>query len=152
MHSSINSYLYISRLGNCFTYILRALKDILLKLVYCRNRISNENFKLKPCMCAHDFGTHTKFQLEILTMNVISGIVYFQKILFWRATETNPGDAYMDQWTGSSLVQIMVGCLFGTKPLLNLLWHGDAIWWHGTRSTLAQITACCLTAPSHYLN
>ena len=29
---------------------------------------------------------------------------------------------------------------------------GDAIWWHGTRSTLAQVMACCLTAPSHYLN
>ena len=35
---------------------------------------------------------------------------------------------------------------------LNSLWPGDAIWWHGTRSTLAQVMACCLTAPSHYLN
>ena len=29
----------------------------------------------------------TKFQREILTMNVISGIVYFEE-LFWRARET----------------------------------------------------------------
>ena len=35
---------------------------------------------------------------------------------------------------------------------INSLWPGDAIWWHGTRSTLAQVMACCLTAPSHYLN
>ena len=28
---------------------------------------------------------------------------------------------------------------------------GDAIWRHGTRSTLAQVMACCLLAPSHYL-
>ena len=34
----------------------------------------------------------------------------------------------------------------------NSLWPGDAIWSHGTRSTLAQVMACCLTAPSHYLN
>ena len=31
------------------------------------------------------------------------------------------------------------------------LWPGDAIWRHGTRSTLAHVMACCLTAPSHYL-
>ena len=35
---------------------------------------------------------------------------------------------------------------------LNSLWPGDAIWRHGTRSTLTQVMACCLTAPSHYLN
>ena len=35
---------------------------------------------------------------------------------------------------------------------INSLWPGDAIWWHGTRSTLAQVMACCLMAPSHYLN
>ena len=35
---------------------------------------------------------------------------------------------------------------------INSLWPGDTIWRHGTRSTLAQVMACCLTAPSHYLN
>ena len=35
---------------------------------------------------------------------------------------------------------------------LKSLWPGDTIWRHGTRSTLAQVMACCLTAPSHYLN
>ena len=35
---------------------------------------------------------------------------------------------------------------------VNSLWPGDAIWRHVTRSTLVQIMACCLTAPSHYLN
>ena len=32
------------------------------------------------------------------------------------------------------------------------LWPNDAIWWHRSGSTLAQVMACCLTAPSHYLN
>ena len=36
--------------------------------------------------------------------------------------------------------------------LINSLWPGDAMWRHGTRSTLDQVMACCLTAPSHYLN
>ena len=34
----------------------------------------------------------------------------------------------------------------------NSLWPNDTIWWHTYGSTLAQVMACCLTAPSHYLN
>ena len=32
------------------------------------------------------------------------------------------------------------------------LWASDTIWWHRSGSTLAQVMACCLTVPSHYLN
>ena len=35
---------------------------------------------------------------------------------------------------------------------LNSLQPGDTIWQHRSESTLAQVMACCLTAPSHYLN
>ena len=35
---------------------------------------------------------------------------------------------------------------------LNSLLPNDAIWQHGSRSTMVQVMACCLTAPSHYLN
>ena len=34
----------------------------------------------------------------------------------------------------------------------NSLWHSGAIWWQRSRSTLAHVMACCLTAPNHYLN
>ena len=34
----------------------------------------------------------------------------------------------------------------------NSLRPSDAIWWQRSGSTLAQVMACCLTAPSHYLN
>ena len=36
--------------------------------------------------------------------------------------------------------------------LFNSLRPSDAIWRHRSGSTLAQVMACCLTAPSHYLN
>ena len=36
--------------------------------------------------------------------------------------------------------------------VLNSLRPSDAIWWQRSGSTLAQVMACCLTAPSHYLN
>ena len=34
----------------------------------------------------------------------------------------------------------------------NSLWPNDATWQQRSGSTLAQVMACCLTAPSHYLN
>ena len=35
---------------------------------------------------------------------------------------------------------------------VNSLWPSDAIWPHRSGSTLAQVMAWCLMAPSHYLN
>ena len=35
---------------------------------------------------------------------------------------------------------------------INSLWPSVAIWRHRSWSTLAQVMARCLTAPSHYLN
>ena len=36
--------------------------------------------------------------------------------------------------------------------VIDLLWPSDTIWRHRSGSALAQVTACCLMAPSHYLN
>ena len=46
------------------------------------------------------------------------------------------------------------GSKAGDESLLsfNSLWLRDAIWRQRSGSTLAQVMACCLTAPSHYLN
>ena len=47
-----------------------------------RNSTFYENFQLKLSTCAqsHALDTRTKFQLEILIINVISDIVYFREI------------------------------------------------------------------------
>ena len=39
-----------------------------------------------------------------------------------------------------------------TGQWVNPLCPSDVIWRQGSRSTLAQVMACCLTATSHYLN
>ena len=36
--------------------------------------------------------------------------------------------------------------------VINSLGLSNTIWWHRSGSTLAQVMACCLMAPSHYLN
>ena len=81
--------------GGCFTNVSRALQNILSKFVCCRNRGSCEHFKLKLCLCAqsHALGTCTKFQLEILTINVITAILYFREIILESSrnvSETTP--------------------------------------------------------------
>ena len=38
------------------------------------------------------------------------------------------------------------------ETTFNSLWPSDAIWWQKSQSTLAQVMACCLMAPSHYQN
>ena len=46
---------------------------------------------------------------------------------------------------------VVIECT-SSSPLFNLLRPSDAIRQQGTESTLAQVMACCLTGPSHYLN
>ena len=38
------------------------------------------------------------------------------------------------------------------STIFDSLWPGDTIWWYRRGSTLAQVMACCLMAPSYYLN
>ena len=54
-------------------------------------------------------------------------------------------------------VQWWVGDLHSGRGLVhtctvNSLWPSDAIWRQRSGSTLAHVMACCLTAPSHFLN
>ena len=44
------------------------------------------------------------------------------------------------------------GATYIINLTVNSLQANDAIWWHRSGSTLAYLMACCLTAPSHYLN
>ena len=64
--------------GGRFTNVSRALQNIISKFVSCKNRTFYGNVKLKLCMWAH-LGTRMKFQLGILTINVIFGILYFRE-------------------------------------------------------------------------
>ena len=38
------------------------------------------------------------------------------------------------------------------RSVISPLWPSDAIWRYRSGSTLAQVMACCRTAPTHYLN
>ena len=53
-------------------------------------------------------------------------------------------------WWRLSILENSSGSLLLRE--INSLWPSGAIWRQGSRSTLVQVKACCLTAPSHYLN
>ena len=55
---------------------------------------------------------------------------------------------YMKQYWFNSIMSLELS-LQGPK-CFNSLWPCDSIWWHRSLSTLAQVMACCLMAPSHY--
>ena len=42
--------------------------------------------------------------------------------------------------------------VYKVPSVINSLWSNDVIWWQRSGSTLAQVTACCLMPPSHYMN
>ena len=52
---------------------------------------------------------------------------------------------YMIWWVG-------VDYFHTIQYYINSLWPSDTIWRQRSGSTLAQVMACCLTAPSHYLH
>ena len=51
-----------------------------------------------------------------------------------------------------SLVNYSIMYIFQLTWTINSLWPSGAIWQHRSGSTLAQVMACCLMAPSYYLN
>ena len=69
--------------------------------MYCINSTCDENFKLKLCTYVQSLalGTRKNFQIEILTINVISGVVYFRENILGSSqnvSETAPGTRTFD--------------------------------------------------------
>ena len=59
-----------------------------------------------------------------------------------------PGRWWLLCWKFVAPIIIVVSL----NKIVCMLTPSDAIWQHSFGSTLAQVMACCLTAPSHYLN
>ena len=71
----------------------------------------------------------------------INGDLNIAKMYFC-SKSGNPNWWWVNPWTFSNWVNFY----------FNSLRPSDTIWRHRSESTLAQIMACCLAAPSHYLS
>ena len=56
------------------------------------------------------------------------------------------------RWIYVCIHEYMYLFMCAPVPVVNSLWPRDVIWRRGSRSTLDHVMACCLTAPSYYLN
>ena len=56
------------------------------------------------------------------------------------------------QWQHLERISVKYRSVFLNYPIINSVWPSGAILWQRSGSTLAQVMACCLTAPSQYLN
>ena len=104
----------LQRHGEYFANVSRALQNIISKFVYCRNRTSYKNFELEL------------FQLELLTINVTSGIVYFRGIILESSRKVSEAPPWWHlyasvNWlvigSGSPVITWTNGDLFSTEAL-----------------------------------
>ena len=92
-----------------------------------------------------NFWILNKISLKYIPKGVIDNMAALVQIMAW----CRPGDKPLSE----PMMVNLLTYIFVTWPQwVNSLWHSDTIWQHRSRSTLAQVMACCLTAPSHYLN
>ena len=86
-----------------------------------------------------------EISLKFVLKGPIDNIPLLVQIMAWH----RPGDKPLSELMMVSLPTHI--CV--TRPQwVNSLGPSDTIWWQRSGSTLAQVMACCLTAPSHYLN
>ena len=103
------------------------------------------------CLC-HSF--HADFFFFFFLRNIIYVCTFYHFLPLKWCTEDGwgPGDARSHGISSHGIdLVIMKYSSFSTRRV-NSLGPGDAKRWQRYGSTLDQVMACCLTAPSHYLN
>ena len=108
-----------------------------------------------PGMCQE-----MKYQLLYHTiLNRINIIVILQVIShWWHESEDffriilSPLLIYVTIVASMISTTIVIGNYSIFVAVFNSLWASDAIRWHRTGSTLAQVIPCCLTTPCHHLS
>ena len=105
---------------------------------------------------------YIKICTSISSIRNISMIhIFVFSIMFWYWEGTGSWNLF--QWTHKTVFVLQFPCHAcwwpgntrsqGISGLgVNSLWPSDAIWRQRSGSAMAQVMACCLTAPSHYLN
>ena len=92
-----------------------------------------------------------KLGFHLPNMNMI----FNRKLVFWWSWKTEINNAEEIDLVTAILFEKHTSTITAKFPAVqwvNSLWPSDAIWWHRSGSTLAQVMPCCLMAPSHYLN
>ena len=115
----------------------------------CWGRSQNILVKGGPgCCCNLGYPSETQ-----ISWNLIFLTDFFSRPIIWKFECIMVDDVilcakFQNDWTSG----INHWWMTFHKVAINSLWPRDTIWRHGSGSKLAQVMACCLMAPSHYLN
>ena len=118
-------------------------------------------FWRKCCQCSggvwHRLSTHGGPQRNTLTSEEADALIPPHVLLSIRESVLQEGhvwcpDKHKRLNSAHGLGVTQLSQCHDNVDSLNTLWHIDVIWLQGSRSTLAQVMACCLTASSHYLD
>ena len=85
----------------------------------------------------------SKFKYAVDTYLAMKALTLASLHLEWNET----WDEFNSSW-----FKVSGNTRWNCYHLFNSLWPTDIIWWHRSGPTFAQEMACCLMAPSHYLN
>ena len=86
-----------------------------------------------------------KISLKFVPKGPITNILALVQIMAWRRSGDKP--------LSEPMMVSLLTHIYVTRPQwVNSLWPSDGIWCHRNSSKLVYVTACCLMAPSHYLN
>ena len=72
-YPSIGRFCKLQMPVGCFTKVSRALPNIISKFVYCRNRTSYENFKMKFCACTRKLCFGHRYKVWIWNSHIKCG-------------------------------------------------------------------------------
>ena len=117
-------------------------------------KIQNKICWTEFVLCDYFITWGTKLIMNITAVIFIRSF-FCSVITVWtedfQVVRLSPG--LLEPVSGACFTHSFILCIWESllEGWFNSLWPSDPIWCHRAGSTLAQVVACCLAAPSHYL-
>ena len=153
IHIHIHKHIHIHIQWNLY----KETEKVLLKhtnfIIYLALSLQNHVYSPLPAMKEHLPWETTEFSGHLIQVSLHTHTHTY--IYIYNSTTINLRCHYDLDIKTSEVETIRARCqrkMTWQDSTINSLRPGDTIWRHRSGSTLTQVMACCLTAPSHYLN
>ena len=139
-------------------FVVVSLNHLLNKLLNCqwfeRQWWPSDVIAVKSCQCmCKEFQKNTDKQGETRAkVNLVHFSASKSALTHWGLKHGSLETHFERHFLEIYICIMTLREFFLLKFVRSSLWHSDAIRRQWSRSTLAQVMACYLTAPSHYLN
>ena len=130
----------------CCIEVLYVLHETLVLTHWCLGYVTDVECVIFKCiLVVHTLSILSEIALRAMLLDLCHSKAILVQIMAWCHQLTT---CYLCQYWPRSISPYVISRVHWVNPLR----PSDAIWRQRTGSTLAQVMAWCLTAPSHYLN